>query len=391
MLPVCVDIDGQKTKTCYTLGADPIARNPGVHSCPSWVYPNAEQAGYYRFLVERDKLLALARASKSLGVGERLGLVSNAWAGVRQGAIAPGVLLEFLPLFDGESNRYVVEAILDVLRGVDHALVDDGDRAAFQKYVLARLAPRKKALGWWPRMDQGERHEETEDDQALERRSVLFTLGELANDETTLSEAERYARAWLRNRENVSPDTAAVAVPLASIGAGEARLNELRDVVRGATTPEDRIIAIRAMGYFDDPVVLRKAFDLTLTDELKLSDWRYIFGAASGHRPAVPVLLAWEKENWERLKERAPSSVGRGLVGLAGSMCSPGERDGARDFYTGATAGMEGVKRPLAEALESAGLCIALHDHGAADVARWLSGGRSSAATAQRPSAPAAP
>ncbi|HEX4445365.1 MAG TPA: M1 family metallopeptidase, partial [Polyangiaceae bacterium] len=280
-LPVCVEIDGMKSRSCFTLGAEPIARNAGVHACPAWVYPNADQAGYYRFLVERDKLVALARGGKALSPSERLGLVSNAWAGVRQGAIAPGVLLDFLPLFDGESNRYVVEQILDVLRGIDHALVDDDARASYQRYVLARLAGHKQTLGWWPPSGR----EEADDDRALERRSILWALGELANDESTLAEAEKYARAWLRDRENVSADTAAVAVPLASIGAGDARLTELREAARNAPTPEDRVIAIRAMGFFDDPVVLRKAFDLALTDELKLSEWRYLFGSAASHRP----------------------------------------------------------------------------------------------------------
>jgi cytosol alanyl aminopeptidase len=367
-LPVCVAIDGQKTKNCFTLGSDPIARNPGAHSCPAWVYPNAEQAGYYRFLVERDKLFALARGGRALDPAERLGLVSNAWAGVRQGAIAPTVILDFLPIFDTETNRFVVEEIIDVLRGVDQALVSDETRPAYEKYVAARLSPRKHVLGWWPPSG----HEELDDDQALERRSVLWALGELANDETTLAEADRYAKAWLRGRENVSADTAAVAVPLASIGAGEARLSELREAARNAPTPEDRVIAIRAMGLFDDPVVLRKAFDLALADELKLSEWHYLFGAAIGHRPARPVLFAWEKENWEKLRARAPDSLGRGMVDVAGAMCSTAERDDARAFFTGSTQGMAAVKRPLDEALESAGLCIALRDHGMADVTQYL-------------------
>jgi cytosol alanyl aminopeptidase len=367
-LPVCVAVDGQKTRNCFTLGADPIARDPGVHSCPAWIYPNANQAGYYRFLVERDKLFALAHAGRALDPTERLGLVSNAWAGVRQGAIDSGALLDLLPLFDAESNRYVVEQIIDALRGVGQALVDDDARGAYEKYIGARLAARKRALGWWPPSG----HEEDDDDMALERRSVLWALGELAHDEATLTEAERYARAWLRDRSNVSADTAAVAVPLASIGAGAARLAELRESAKNAPAPEDRVIAIRAMGMFDDPVVLRKAFDLALGDELKLSEWRYLFGAAGSHRAARDVLYAWEKENWAKIRARAPNSFARGMVDVVGTMCSAAERDDAQAFFSTATRGMEGVKRPLDEALESAGLCIALRQHGAADVSQYL-------------------
>jgi aminopeptidase N len=370
-LPVCVAVEGQKTKNCFTLGTDPIVRNPGAlggRGCPAWVYPNAEEAGYYRFLVERDKLMALARGGRGLDAAERLGLVSNAWAGVRQGAIAPGVVFDFLPLFDAETNRFVIDEVIDLLRGVDHALVADEVRPAFRRYVAARLGARKKALGWWPPSG----HAEQDDDAALERRSVLWTMGELAYDASTLADAEKYATAWLRDRANVAADTAAVAVPLASIRAGEARLAELRDAAKGAPTPEDRVIAIRAMGMFDDPAVLREALDLALGDEIKLSEWRYLFGSAANHRATRPVLMAWEKENWAKVRAKAPNSAARGLVGVVGDTCAAADRDDARAFFAGATQGMEGVKRPLEEATEAASLCIALRQHGEADVTQSL-------------------
>jgi hypothetical protein len=146
---------------------------------------------------------------------------------------------------------------------------------------------------------------------------------------------------------------------------------ELRAAARSAKTPEERTMAIRAMGSFDDEVVLRKALNLTLTDELNLSEVGYVFGAAN-HRAARTVLYAWEKENWDKLRARLPGSLGRGLVGLAGAMCSSGDRDDARAFFVSGTQGMEGVKRLLDEALETAGLCAALREHGAAEVTSYL-------------------
>jgi aminopeptidase N len=368
-LPVCITSDAQKTKTCFTLGTDPITRDLGPR-CPMWVYPNAEQAGYYRFVVERAQLLALAAAQSSLGATDRLGLLSNAWAGVRQAAIEPSTLFEVLSAFDAEMNRHVVDQIVGVLQGVDHMLVDDDARSAFQKYASARLAAKKRALGWEPSPKE-------DDDRALERRTVLWAMGEIANDKTTLGEAEKYCAAWLRDPERVPNDVAAVAVPLASLHASDPRirLQELRAAAKRAKTPEDRVIALRAMGAFEDPAVLREAFELTLADELKLSELHYIFGAAVGHRVARPVLYAWEKESWAKLRARMPGSLGGGLlVEAVGMTCSPAERDDARAFSASASRGMEGVKRRLEEALESADLCIALRRHGAADVTKYLKG-----------------
>jgi aminopeptidase N len=364
-LPVCVATDALKGKSCFTLGRDPITRDVGP-GCPAWVYPNADQIGYYRFVVESARLLAIARGSRALPVVDRLGLVSNAWAEVRQGAIGPGALLDFLQVFDTETNRYVVEQLASTMQGIDLQLVDDGVRGAFQRWVGARMATRKASLGWEPSPAE-------DDDRAIERRTVLWTMGDLANDEATLNEAEALAQRWLTDPTAVASDIAAVALPLASIKAGPARLSQLRAAAASARTPEDRVIAIRAMGTFDDATLLRNALDLTFTDEIKLSELRYLFGSAVGHRRARPVLYAWEKENWAKLRARLPGSFGRGLlIDVAATMCTPAARDDARDFFVPATQGMEGVKRRLDEALESAGLCIALREHGAAEVARYL-------------------
>jgi aminopeptidase N len=365
-LPVCVATDTEKTPSCFTLGSDPIRRDLGA--CPTWLYPNAEEAGYYRFVMDRAQLLALTRSARALDAADRLGLVSNAWAAVRQGAIDPGTMLDVLPTFDQEGHRVVVDQIVDVLRGMNRALVDDSDREVFQRYVVARMASKKAALGWEP--PRGPRED---DERALERRAVLATLGSVARDPRTLDEAERYAQRWLKDPASVPADMAAVAVPLASLRAGGSRLDELRAAARSASQPEDRAIALRAMGMFDDPVVLGRALDLTLTDEVKLSEITSVFGSAMSRPEGAPRLFAWEKEHWEALRRHAPGSLGQDvLVTVAGGLCTRALRDEAAAFFAGATAGLEGIKRPLAERLEEASLCVALRERGAAEVSRHL-------------------
>ena len=367
-LPLCVTSDTQKGKTCFTVGPEAAQRSLGPR-CPRWVYPNADLAGYYRFVVDRAKLAALGAAGSSLNAAERLGLVGNAWAGVRAGAIVPDVLLNLLPSFDNETNRLVVEQIIGLLEGVEHALVTDEARPAYRRYVAARLGGHARALGWWPPSGR----EEQDDDHALERRSVLWAMGELARDEATLAQAEKYAAAWVKDPTSIAPDTAAVAVPLASMRAGATRLEELRAVAKSATTPEVRILAIRSMGSFDDPTVLRAALDLSLGDELKLSELHYLFGSALGRRETRPIAYAWEKENWAKLGVRMPGPHGRAmLVGVAAGACTAAERDDAAAFFSKAVQGLEGVKRPLDEALESAGLCVALRESGEGAVTAYL-------------------
>ncbi len=197
-------------------------------------------------------------------------------------------------------------------------------------------------------------------------------MGNVAADGPTLDEAELYATRWLTDATSIPSDVAAVAVPLASIRQGAARLFELRAAARTARIPQDRNLAIRSMGMFEDPAILRAALDLTLTDEIKVSEMGYVFGPAGSRRAGREVLYAWEKENWTALLVRLPGSLSHGLAGAAASACTSGARDDAKTFFTAAMASIEGAKRPLAEALEWADLCVALHEHGAASVTTWL-------------------
>jgi hypothetical protein len=362
----------QKAKSCFTLGVEPIARDLGP-TCPTWVYPNADLGGYYRFVLDRSKLLALVHPTRALSAADRLGLVSNAWAAVRQGSLEPSALLDVLAALDGETNRLVVEEIVDVLYGIEQSLVEDITLPAFRKFVAARLASRKRSLGWEAPPPKPGAPTKDADDRVLERRPVLSAMGKLALDKATLDEAEKYAAAWLRDASSVSSEIASIAVPLASIRAGASRLNELRAVVKSAPTPEDRATALRAIGSFDDPTVLRQALDLLLTDEFKLSEMHYVWGASADRPSTRRLLYAWEKENWEKLRARLPGDFGGGmLVGIAGTACNAPERDEFRTFFGTAIVGMQGVKRQLDESLESAGLCIALREHSLDAVSKYF-------------------
>src|SRR6185312_13774262 len=108
-----------------------------------------------------------------------------------------------------------------------------------------------------------------------------------------------------------------------------------------------------AMAWFDDAPTLRKAFDIGLTDEIRLGELRYLFGGAAGRREATPVLYAWEKENWGKIRAHIPGSRGSGaLVGVVGGMCTQADHDDAKAFFEPAIVAMEGVKRRLEERLE---------------------------------------
>jgi aminopeptidase N len=368
-VPVCVSDATQHASSCFTLGSETLTRELAAH-CPTWVYPNADQSGYYRFALGAPQLLALAQDERALPIADRAGLIANAWAEVRSGQIAPSTLLEMLTRFDSDDAPVVIEQIVRALAGVDRALVEDAARPAFERYVRERLASRKAALGWVPSPGIDGM---VNDDRSIERRTVLTAMGELAHDRATIAQADAFAVRWLEDPTTVSSDTADVAVPLASIGSGAARLRQLRIAAGRATTLDQRELALRAMASFIDPTVLLQALDVVLTPEIRASEIRYVLGSALGDRMHGAIVLAWAKEHWTDLLKRAPSVLGRRfLVDAVESLCNAGEVEDAARFLEADAGNLEGIRRGLDEAIESAKLCVALHTRDAANLTKWL-------------------
>jgi aminopeptidase N len=368
-IPVCVLARGEKKAQCADLayGAPSIVAG---RKCPAWVHPNAEN-GYYRFAMSEAEVLKLAAARAELDVPARLSLISNAWAGVRAGKLKPAVMLKVLAAFDDEPARQVVEQITSILASMSIILVEDEARPAFRKLVSARLAKRKKDLGWLPKREEAS----SSGDESILRRSVLSAMGDLAEDETTLREADELAMKWLADPTSVDSDTAAVALDLASRHAGADRLEQLLATARKAKVREDRVLALKAMGGFEDPALLRRALDATLQEEIRPNEMRYVMGSAFSRRTGRVIAEAWVRTRWNELRKKLPGSLGSGLVGGAGVACTKAELEERAAFYTPRAAEIESAKRNLAESLEGASLCAELRAHGAASLTRDLLNG----------------
>ena len=197
-------------------------------------------------------------------------------------------------------------------------------------------------------------------------------MGDLAEDETTLREADEHASRWLVDPTSVDADSASVALDLASRHAGQARIAQLLTAARGAKTREDRILALRALGGFDDPVMLQRALDATLTEDIPPHEMRYALGSAFGRRGARLVAEAWVRANWDELRKKLPGSLSAGLITAVGVGCTKAELEERKAFYVPRAADIEGASRPLAEAIEASSLCAELRGHAARSLTREL-------------------
>lgn len=208
----------------------------------------------------------------------------------------------------------------------------------------------------------------------------MFAVASLSEG-NALTQAEKIATQWLKDPSSVDPDTGPIALELASRRAKADRFDALRAAAKNATTPQYRVAAIRAMGGFGDPELLKKALDWMMTDEVREQDVRYVLRAALSNRASRATVLAWTKAHWEAALKKEPG-LGRVVyLSVVGNICDSDGITDAHNFFGAHLAEIEGGARPFAEDIERANNCVKLHDVQAAAFTKAL-GGKAPAAAA---------
>ena len=370
-LPVCVRYEaGKKSnepkRACALLAEKTATIELEGEHCPRWVHPNANEAGYYRYRLDPASSKRLVEAApKALSAEERIGLVANAWALVHSGDLRADEFLAMLPAFSGDRERVVWETIVEALGDVGRNLVDDAQRGKFRALVAEVLGPRARAVGWKPRPKETE-------DQRLERRVVLTALGQLGRDGATLARASKLAAKWMADPAAVDSDVAAVAVPLAAGGGDAAMLAGLVERLKGARTPEERVLALSGLSNLQGPELVKKVLALTLDGTIRVQDLRYVFGPIFLRKESREVAYPWVKANFDALVERLPSFIVGRFVWVAASLCEREHIDAARSFFEPKLATIEGADKHLRQAVEAGRLCASRRSFHREKVNAWL-------------------
>jgi aminopeptidase N len=376
LVPIDLRTDRGEKKTLLVgpTGTVPLDR------CPAWVEPNAGSRGYYRYALGEAQWKALARELPREDVADRVGFLNNAWASVKAGSLAPETLLQILPALDTDRSRVVVDAEIEVLSSISHALVSDAARPAFARYVAARLAPHEKALS------QGTARAlaaagSVPQDEALLRRALFQASGALADDPRAFAEASKLSAAWLADPASVDGDLARVAVGFASRKAGPERIEVLLAAMKRAKNPSDRRTALLALGDFEDPGTLERGLDVILTDAVAAQDVFDVLAEAAFQRHTHLRALDWLKRHWDAVRAKLPSFYAGYAFSLGQLACTEGERRSLASFFGARVDQVEGAKRPWAQSEEAIGLCVAVSEGGTSKVDRFFQ--------VKRPGAPA--
>jgi aminopeptidase N len=360
---------------CLKTSTKPICRvlTPEDSSIPlpmdiglPMLYANAGGKGYYRTSYTPQQYSAIvAKAETTLTPPERIGLLGDRWALVRSGQATVGGYLDLVLALKQDPNAAVLDLVHRQLEKVDSDIATDEDRVEFAAVMRHEFGPVYAALGSPVKGEPFDRQQ---------LRGTLFeTLG-AARDPAVLAQAQQLTtRAFaVDNKKDKTLDaTLSDAAVLVSASNGDAALyDKLLAVSRNSGDPGEKTDALRTLGRFRDPALVKRTLDYLVSGEVRNQDTWIVLVALLRDRATRDQTWDYMQKNWDKVHAQLTVSSGAEVVRATGNFCTARQRDEVIDFF--ATHKIEASERTLAKAVDSINDCIQLRSSQEADFHQWL-------------------
>ena len=351
-----------KTKVVMLGGATETVTLDGP---PSWVHPNADERGYYRWSVPPAMRRAIAEGGpRTMSVRERVGFLGNASALLDAGAVKGDEFLELLVPFARDGEAEVVAGVVDSLRKVKNAFVTPELETTFAGYVRRVLGPALERIGLEAKPGESEA-------ASLLRPQLWMWLGRDGRDPAVLAVANKVAAAYLADPASADPSVVGVALSLRALSGDRALFEEYKRRLEAATVPADRERFLTALGYFRTPELMDEALRFAAGGSLRPQEMFEIPEGVGTSVAAEDRPYRFMTENYDAIRAKLPPMFLAFMPQFAGG-CSEERVTRARAFFADERHSAPGSEREMAKVAAAVKDCAALRSREGASVAAYL-------------------
>jgi aminopeptidase N len=205
-------------------------------------------------------------------------------------------------------------------------------------------------------------------------RGTLFEMLGAAGDPAVLAQAQQLtARVFaVNNKKDKTLDAAlSDSAVLVSASNGDAGLyDKLLAVSKNSGDPGEKTDALRTLGRFRDPALVKRTLDYLVSGEVRNQDSWIVLVALLRDRVTRDQTWEYVQNNWDKVHAQLTISSGAEVVRATGSFCTAEGRDDVIKFF--ATHKLEASERTLAKAVDSMNDCIQLRSSQEPEFRAWL-------------------
>ena len=341
-----------------------LVRRPAA-SAVSWIMPNANGTGYYRFSLPYEAWQDLGRAFDQLNPGEKLATLDSVGAEFAAGRIDVQTVWRFIDEAVRDEERRVVQAAIREAGRFETLVASDAEAlAGYRRAILDLFRHRYTALD----QQGGDDPERTIMKSSLER--FLIRRGEDTDLRQGLADA---AAAYIdldgvESDRTLNTDEYLSAMAIGFQVYGEPFLDQMLVARDMYDVPVFEQAVAYAIGQNRDPALSARILELALSGDLGSRETLSIVQGQMRQEETRDLTWAWLKENFAAYLDVIPRQRRRFSPALAASLCSEQGRDELIALFEAQGDLAEGHERSLNETTERIELCAALDRYKGAEV-----------------------
>lgn len=333
---------------------------------------NAETCGVYRVLYPAERLVKIGeeagKENSVFSLNDRMGLVQDATVLASSGYAKTSTALSLLSKLGNEKENLVWQEIAGGLGSVSATWWEQPQevRDAIAKFRRSLFKPVVDRLGF--------EYSESDDVDTIELRSLAIATAAVTGDEAVLAEYKRRFEPLLeKDDDSLIPSDLRTSIFSQSVRhGGEKEYKKVLEVYRKPATPAHKLSAIAALCATEDSQLLKKTFDMILSDEVKTQDIAYFFSGLRGNRHSKRDLWSWFKTNYDEIAVRFKGnfSIGRLVAASFSGFSTEEDVKAAEAFF--ADKDRSAYQQPLDQAVDSVRAKAKWLERDVKDVESWL-------------------
>jgi aminopeptidase N len=326
-----------------------------------WIFPDAGGNGYYRWSTGLDQLYKLVDDVNELTEREKIALLDNSEALLNAGDLSLADYMFVLNALIRDPHPLVFLPSLEKLITIGEKFVASDNRDSFARFIDQTVAGRLQEVGVESRNDDSE--------AVIQMRPRLVrALGQFGADEAARDAAVKLTNAYLESAESVQSGLALEAMRVTALNDDGGRYEQYQRAYLSSGSADQKSNILSAI-YFDDPDVVRRHLDFSISASVPSGDAVKGLGFSAYILEDHSVLYAWLEENLDALQEKIPEFRRPLLPQIIGDTCNARNLAMLEEFF-GKRGGL--YSSSLGKAVETAESCIDRRKRHASDLEQFL-------------------
>ena len=319
-----------------------------VPGCDHTLFVNRNGNGYFVTDYSATERAALLTHLSELNAAERIAFRGNEALLVNLLRRDVGDYIALLQATPRPAERTLVEGITGSLYGLNRQLINDTNRAQWQRAV--RVLLRGYAPPVWT-APAGE-----SDEARSSRTAVLEDLGLLGADPQVIAGARELTDRFLNDPTSVDRTIANGALTIAANFGDAALFDRLMSLYQKSDNPALKQTYLFALTDFRDPALISRAIDFAFSGNVRAQDLPGFLATLIFNPFGRTQAWTAVKNHWADLQRDVPTALGA-FTGSVGSFCDVAAKKDIEDFFATHQAGSG--SRNLRRSLEGIDRCIA--------------------------------